>query len=117
MENLKDLEVFKKISLKEFKNYVNKYISEDLEVGNRYDYGGRNSIHYTIMKNIKKGITELYNKYGVVIEDDFIIDTGGRCEWEPSEAEEKRLRKLGKLNVRNYKEPELAQLMTLKGDK
>lgn len=32
MENLKDLEVFKKISLKEFENYVNKYISEDLEV-------------------------------------------------------------------------------------
>lgn len=72
MENLKDLEVFKKISLKEFESYVNKYISEDLEVGNRYDYGGRNSIHYTIMKNIKKGIAELYNKYGVVVEDDFI---------------------------------------------
>ena len=52
-----------------------------------------------------------------VIEDDFIIDTGGRCEWEPSETEEKRLRKLGKLNVRNYKEQELAQLSTLKGDK
>ena len=52
-----------------------------------------------------------------VIEDDFIIDTGGRCEWEPSEAEEKRLRKLGKLNVRNYKEQESAQLMALKGDK
>lgn len=72
MENLKDLEVFKKISLKEFENYVNKYISENLEVGNRYNYNGINSIHYTIMKNIKKGIAELYNKYGVVIEDDFI---------------------------------------------
>lgn len=72
MENLKNLEVFKNISLKEFENYVNKYISENLEVGNRYDYNGINSIHYTIMKNIKKGITELYNKYGVVIEDDFI---------------------------------------------
>ena len=72
MENLKDLEVFKKISLKELESYVNKYISENLEVGNRYDYNGKNSIHYTIMKNIKKGIAELYNKYGVVVEDDFI---------------------------------------------
>ena len=30
MENLKNLEVFKKISLKEFENYVNKYISEEI---------------------------------------------------------------------------------------
>ena len=72
MENLKDLEVFKKISLKELESCVNKYISENLEVGNRYDYNGKNSIHYTIMKNIKKGIAELYNKYSVVVEDDFI---------------------------------------------
>ena len=56
MENLKDLEAFKKISLKELESCVNKYISENLEVGNRYDYNGKNSIHYTIMKNIKKVI-------------------------------------------------------------
>ena len=62
MENLKDLEVFKKISLKELESYVNKYISENLEVGNRYDYNGINSIHYTIMKNIKKVIAEVKTK-------------------------------------------------------
>ena len=72
MENLKNLEVFKNISLKEFENYVNKYISEKLEIGNKYDYSGRNSIHYIIIDNNKKGIAELYNKYGVVVEDDFI---------------------------------------------
>ena len=31
MENIKDLEVFKKISRKELESYVNKYISEDVE--------------------------------------------------------------------------------------
>lgn len=77
MENLKDLEVFKKISLKELESYVNKYISEDLEVGNRYDYSSYrgNDIHNIITENIKKGLHELWQKYNVDYADmfDFIM--------------------------------------------
>lgn len=58
-------EVLKKIRVAEFVEYVNKYIGEGLEVGKKYEYNGRDSIHYIIIENIKKGLHELYSKYGI----------------------------------------------------
>lgn len=59
------VKVLKKIKVVELEEYANKYISEGLEVGNKYEYNGRNSIHYIIIENIKKGLHELYSKYGI----------------------------------------------------
>lgn len=38
-----------------------------------------------------------------VINDDQLIDLGGRCDWEISPEEEKLRRKMGKINIRKIK--------------
>lgn len=59
------LESLKQISMKEFYEYVNKYIAEGLEIGGKYDTNGYGNIHYIIKENIKKGLHELYSKYNI----------------------------------------------------
>lgn len=72
MNNIKEFfieknidEVLKKIKVSEFIDYVNKYIGENLVVGNKYNFNGVDNIHYIIKENIEKGLHELYNKYGI----------------------------------------------------
>lgn len=57
------LDKLKSISMKELKEYMNKYICEGLEVGKKYNYGGKNSIHKVLKKNIEYGIADLCEKY------------------------------------------------------
>lgn len=59
------LETFKKITIKELKEYVEKYICDDLEVGKKYCYNGRDNIHQIMEKNINKGLTSLFDKYKI----------------------------------------------------
>lgn len=74
-ENVK--EALKKIKMVELFDYANKYIGEGLEVGNKYEYSSyrENDIHNIITENIKKGLHELWQKYGIDYADmfDFII--------------------------------------------
>lgn len=73
------LNVFKKISMKELKEYMNKYICVGLEVGNKYNYGGKGSIHRLLKDNISCGIKELCIKYG--IEEEMFFDIFRICTW------------------------------------
>lgn len=41
-----------------------------------------------------------YAEAAKLVDDDYIIDHGGRCDWEPSVEEEKAMRKATKLVVR-----------------
>lgn len=66
---LKFKEIFKSIKVKEFIEYCNKYVGNGLEVGKQYEYNGIDSIHYVMKNNIEKGLFELYNKYGISVED------------------------------------------------
>lgn len=64
------LEFFKEeITMKELKEYCNKYIAEGLQVGERYVFYGLDEkykdIHSIITYNIKKGIAELWEKYKI----------------------------------------------------
>ncbi len=63
IKNLKDIEALKKIKIKDLKEYGEKYIAEDLEVGKKYNFNGKNSVHYTMYANIKKGFNELWEKF------------------------------------------------------
>lgn len=61
-------EVLKTIKMKEVVEYANKYIGENLEVGKKYQYSSyykTEDIHYIITENIKKGLHELWGKYGI----------------------------------------------------
>lgn len=59
------LDILKKVTMKELKEYINKYICKDLEVGKKYNYNGRDSIHYIISRNIRYGLGDLCEKYGI----------------------------------------------------
>lgn len=57
------------ITMKELKDYCNKYIAEGLQVGKKYVFYGIDEkykdIHSIITCNIQKGIKELWEKYNI----------------------------------------------------
>lgn len=55
-----------------------------------------------IEKNMKL-LNLTYDEAKQVVEDDELIDKGGRCEWEPSVEEERAMRKATKLKVERKK--------------
>jgi hypothetical protein len=65
------LESLKDFTMGDMKWYANKYIADDLEVGGKYNFNGRSSVHYVIIENIKKGLHELYGKYSIDYADMF----------------------------------------------
>ena len=70
----KILNGFKMFSVKTFVDYCNKYIDESLIVNEKYEFSGRENIHYTIQDNIKKGLHELFGIYGIDYADIFNKD-------------------------------------------
>lgn len=65
LDNKRIIEQLKNISMKEFEMYLNKYIGENLIVGEQYLFSGRNDIHDIIGKNMLKGFREMCSKYGI----------------------------------------------------
>lgn len=59
------MDILKKIKMSEFKEFCNKYITDDLQLDEKYNFNGRNNIHSIITKNIAKGIKELWQKYNI----------------------------------------------------
>lgn len=59
------MDILKKIKMSEFKEFCNKYITDDLQLDEKYNFNGRNNIHSIITENIAKGIKELWQKYNI----------------------------------------------------
>lgn len=59
------MDILKKIKMSEFKEFCNKYITDDLQLDEKYNFNGRNNIHSIITENIAKGTKELWQKYNI----------------------------------------------------
>lgn len=74
IEELKEkgiLEVLKNFKVYDFVVYANRYIGENLEIGEQYNFHYQDSIHYTIKKNIEKGLHDLFSNYKIDYADMF----------------------------------------------
>ena len=68
MEYFKDngiIDILKCISMSDFKNAVNKYIGDGLEINKKYNI---TDIHTKIMKNIELGLCDLYKEHNLDVE-------------------------------------------------
>lgn len=59
------MDILKKIKMSEFKEFCNKYITDNLQLDEKYSFNGRNNIHSIITENIAKGTKELWQKYNI----------------------------------------------------
>lgn len=59
------VDILKCINMNDFKNAVNKYIGDGLEINKRYNI---TDIHTKIMKNIELGLCDLYKEYNLDVE-------------------------------------------------
>ena len=59
------MDILKKIKMSEFKEFCNKYITDDLQLDEKYNFNERNNIHSIITENIAKGTKELWQKYNI----------------------------------------------------
>lgn len=88
------MNVLKNIKMKEFKEFCNKHITDNLVIDEKYAFSGRNNIHSIITENIAKGVKELWQKYNIdyaVMSDLFhigiwrtqiLVDYDNICAWE-----------------------------------
>lgn len=88
------MNVLKNIKMKEFKEFCNKHITDDLKINEKYVFSGGNDIHSIITENIARGIKELWQKYNIdyavmtelfhvgIWRSQIIVDYESICAWE-----------------------------------
>lgn len=59
------------------------------------------------IKKLQAILNISYKEALQIIEDDKKIDSGGRCDWEVSEEEEREIRKRSKINIHKKKMKEV----------